>query len=530
MLESVVSSVRLTSKSTRTDAHRRSRPGPRHRVEQRAVDVDREGVAELVGLRLLGRLPAASGLRERMTTEALAAQPAEDVGQRPHAELARGAWRELEMAAVAVEVPRLLERTGQRGELVEVVDRIVAGKVAQRLGIDALERVRVACGDQRLLHRVVLLLAIDRGERIGQAHRLIALERIRLAVRQVGTGGLEVAGQSGHVDPQPVVAQQVVHQVAQLLAHLRAHAAEQRGHLRRLSMEMLDQLIGVLDARREVLPVLGHELVEVVGRIGTGGVLLEEPVQVADHVAHARQVLRRDPLDALLQPLEVRLQHLAAQLVGQGVEGVARLVVHELVVPQAVQAAGHVRRQRVEAVLALASRAPHDLLRHASLVLLVAGRGVECPLLGLVDAPLDAGTLRVQDALQPFVDVIEDAVEVRLAELLLPARSQPLEDPPQARDVAAARPAQAALHELLEGPTHVALGEDVLRERVEHVVRVEGGQLLAAVPTRVAEGAHRADQPRPMRLPRPRPAPPRRSRADRRGAPGSATLRHSSWR
>ena len=249
MLDSVVSSVRLTSKSP--GPMRTGVPGPdaRHRVEQRAVDVDREGVAELVGLRLLGRLAAASGLRERMAAEALAAQPAEDVGQRPHAELARGARRELEMAAVAVEVPGLLERAGQRGELVEVVDRIVAGEVAQRLGIDALERVRVASGDQRLLHRVVLLLAVDRGERIGQAHRLVALERIRLAVRQVGAGGLEVAGQAGHVDPQPVVAQQVVHQVAQLLAHLRAHAAEQRGHLRRLSMEVLDQLIGVLDAR-----------------------------------------------------------------------------------------------------------------------------------------------------------------------------------------------------------------------------------------------------------------------------------------
>ena len=294
MLDSVVSSVRLTSKSP--GPMRTGVPGPDrgHRVEQRAVDVDREGVAELVGLRLLGRLPAASGLRERMATEALAPQPAEDVGQRPHAELARGAWRELEMAAVAVEVPRVLERAGQRGELVEVVDRIVAGEVAQRLGIDALERVRVASGDQRLLHRVVLLLAVDRRERIGQAHRLVALEGIRLAVRKVRPGGLEVAGQAGHVDPQPVVAQQVVHQVAQLLAHLRAHAAEQRGHLRRLSVEMLDQLIGVLDAGREVVPVLGHERVEVVGRIGPGRVLLEEPVQVADHLAHARQVLRRD--------------------------------------------------------------------------------------------------------------------------------------------------------------------------------------------------------------------------------------------
>ena len=281
---------------------------------------------------------------------------------------------------------------------------------------------------------------------------------------------------------------------------------------------------------REVLPVLGHERVEVVGRIGPGGVLLEEPVQVADHLAHARQVLRRDPLDALLQPLEVRLQHLAAQLVGERVEGVARLVVHELVVAQAVEAAGHVRRQRVEPVLALARRAPHDLLRHAGLVLLVAGRGVEGPLLGLVHAPLDAGTLRVQDALQPLVDVIEHAVEVRLAELLLPARPQPLEDPPQARGCRrrASRAGRAASAAGGPGARRPRRGCPPRARRARHPRRRR-----AAAGCRPISSSGRCSscgQPRPMRPPRPRHAPPRRSRADRRGAPRSATLRHSSWR
>ena len=49
-------------------------------------------------------------------------------------------------------------------------------------------------------------------------------------------------------------------------------------------------------------------------------------------------------------------------------------------------------------------------------------------------------------------------------------------------------------------------------------------ELLAAIPTRVAEGAHRADQPRPMRLRSSTTGASLRSRADLRAAPGSATL------
>ena len=165
--------------------------------------------------------------------------------------------------------------------------------------------------------------------------------------------------------------------------------------------------------------MLGHERVEVVGRIGAGGVLLEERVEVADHLAHAGQVLRRDALDPLLQALEVGLQHLAAQLVGELVEGVARLVVHELVVAQAVQAPGDVRRQRVEAVLPLPRGAAHDLLRHPRLVLLLARRRVEGSLLGIVDAPLDPAALLVEDLVEALADVVEHPVEVGFLELLL---------------------------------------------------------------------------------------------------------------
>ncbi len=401
------------------DAHGRPGAVARHRVEQRAIDVDREGVAPLVALRVVRRLAAAALDRQRVPAEALAAQPAEDVGERPHAELARRARGELHPPALTLKVAGLLERLGELAQLLEVVQRVVSGEVSQGIGIHLVERVGVARGGERLLHRVVLLLAVDGGERIGEAHRLVALERIRVTERKVRARRLEVSRQPRHVDPQPVVSQQVVHQAAELVAHLRRHAVEQARHLRRLAVEMLDELLQVRDPRREVASVLRHERAEVVGRIGSGGVLLEERIEVADHLAHPVEVLRRDLLDSLLEPGEVGLQHLLAQLVGELRERVARGVVHELVVLEAVKPAGEVRREGVEPVLALARGAAHDLFGHPRLVLLSARRRVERALLRRPDPFANSLALRLEDLLQAPVEVVQHAVEVGSLELRL---------------------------------------------------------------------------------------------------------------
>ena len=83
------------------------------------------------------------------------------------------------------------------------------------------------------------------------------------------------------------------------------------------------QLVDVLDARREVAGMAVHEGLEVGGRIGSAGVLLEQLVEVAHHLADTGEVLGRHPLDPLLEPLEVALEHLLAKLVGEGRECVA---------------------------------------------------------------------------------------------------------------------------------------------------------------------------------------------------------------
>jgi hypothetical protein len=96
-----------------------------------------------------------------MAAEALAPQAAEDVRQRAHAELARGPRRQLEMATFSVEVAGLGQGSGELAQLLKVVESVVAGEVAKHVGVDLVERVRVAGGSERLLHRVVLLLAVN---------------------------------------------------------------------------------------------------------------------------------------------------------------------------------------------------------------------------------------------------------------------------------------------------------------------------------------------------------------------------------
>ena len=493
MLAVVVSSDRWTSKSSGPMTTGTPGPDAAHGIEQGAVDVDAERVAELVALRVVGELATAPGARSRVPAEALAPQPTEDLGQRLRAELPRGAGGELEAAALAVDVPRLLERLRQVREPIQLVDRVVATEVMQRVPIQPLERVGVARGEELLLHRVVLLLAVDGGERLREPHRLVAGEWIRLAEREVGTCLLEIAGQARHVPAQPIVAQQVVHQLLELGTLLRTHAGEERRHLRRLAVEVLDQLVDRPDPGREVPAVRRHEGDEIVTRVGAAGVLLEQRVEVTHHRPHAVEILRRDALHALAHALEVRLQHLLAQLVADRRERVPRRIVHELVVMQAVQAPGGIAGEGVEAVAPLLAGAAQDLLGHAALVLLRPGCSVERSLLGLVNPALDTLSLEAEHVLEPLAQVVEDRSELAPLQLGLPPRPKTLDDLAQARDVAAPRAANAALHEALKRAAEIAVREKVVGQGLEQVIGIERRKLLGPVPARVAN-AHAATQ------------------------------------
>ena len=207
-----------------------------------------------------------------------------------------------------------------------------------------------------------------------------------------------------------------VHHVLQLIALLARHGVEQRLHLRHLLFHVLSELIERLDARREELAPLPHEVRDV------GVLAVERPlgqlVEVPDHLLDPPEVLLGHVLDALLDPLEVVLQHLLLQLVEQLVELAPRLRVHEVVVAELLHAPARIRRERVELTeaavghpaeqfphlrghfaLAALWRALHRRLC-AGLPCLVAIRGQ------LVEPALDAGALGVDDIVEPLLDIV----------------------------------------------------------------------------------------------------------------------------
>ena len=127
-----------------------------------------------------------------------------------------------------------------------------------------------------------------------------------------------------------------------------------------------------------------------------------------------------------------------------------------------------------------------------------------CPARAL-QAALDPGPLLRHDLLELAPDVAQDVAEVEpLAQLLAPP-AEPIHEVLEAGQVGPRRvtAAPAALHQAAERLGDVALGHDVVGELVEDLVRVEVGDLLGAVPARVAgaprEGRERVIVRRPDR-------------------------------
>jgi hypothetical protein len=71
-----------------------------------------------------------------------------------------------------------------------------------------------------------------------------------------------------------------------------------------------------------------------------------------NHVAIRGQALRRDALDGVRETREVRVQHLLAQLVEQGLESISGLGLQEVVVRQAADSTGNVFGNGFELALA----------------------------------------------------------------------------------------------------------------------------------------------------------------------------------
>ena len=77
--------------------------------------------------------------------------------------------------------------------------------------------------------------------------------------------------------------------------------------------ERVQQLVHVLRILGEELPVLGHEVLEILLRVFTFGVLVKQIVEIVEHVVDTLTVLVGRVLQRLLHPGETLVEHLAAE-------------------------------------------------------------------------------------------------------------------------------------------------------------------------------------------------------------------------
>ena len=314
-------------------------------------------------------------------------------------------------------------------------------------------RFDVGQGVGQLVHR---LEPGDLRQCALEAERLVATERHPVA-EPARQQQVEVRGELGEVDQEPVVAQQRLHHRLELGALLRAHRAHQRLHRGHPLGELVDDVVEGPGAREE-LAVLGQELRRV--RVAATDPLADQLVEVADHLAVRGEVLRAHRLDRLGHPFDELVEHLALELLDELVEPLARVRLEEVVVLQAADPLADVRRKAVELVEPLG----RHVAEHRPQVL---GRLAVVGPRRLVEPPLDARPLLGDDLLELAPDVAEDVVELVALEHLLAPALEPLDQVAQAGHVAARRVAgpPAALHQAAKRLGEVALGHHVVGER-----------------------------------------------------------------
>ena len=158
-------------------------------------------------------------------------------------------------------------------------------------------------------------------ERPLERQLLATLEVISLA-QSLGEQRIERRGELSQIPAQPVIAQQRIHHVLQLLALIGAERLHQRLHLGHSRGELLDDVVERLRAGKDTA-VARQEVGGI--RLVAGEAFLEQPVQLADHVPIRGQVVWRHALSAsdipancasstcLRQPIEQLIEAFAAR-------------------------------------------------------------------------------------------------------------------------------------------------------------------------------------------------------------------------
>jgi hypothetical protein len=297
--------------------------------------------------------------------------------------------------------------------------------------------------------------AVAEAEPFGAVHALGAVPVLARPQR------LEVGVEPGQRLHQGRRAERLLGELHQLGALLGRHRVEHPLRGRGAGGHGVEELVEVLRVLGEEVPVLGHELVEVLLGVLTPAPLLEQLVEVAQHLVDRRAVLVGGVLECLLHAGEPLVQQLAAEQVLDLLVGLAGLAALPVVRRQLADGCGHVGRPPV---------------RVCSLQLQLA----ECAVAVVhVDVARELLALLEHRLVEKLADLVEGAVEVVPLQQLAPPLGHPAGEVVEAALVATA-PAQELPHRALG---RVA-GHHVLADRVQRLADVDrrGERVAAAVP------------------------------------------------
>ena len=106
--------------------------------------------------------------------------------------------------------------------------------------------------------------------------------------------------------------------------------------------------------------------------------------------------------------------------------------------------------------------------------------------------------LQIENLVQLALDVVEDRRQVEPLQLLTPLLAQTLKQIAQTiRPISVGR-ANAALHHVAQRLLQVAERKQIVRQRLQHIVRVQRRDILRAVPLRVSESGGHGSDPYPL--------------------------------
>jgi hypothetical protein len=284
-------------------------------VHDRPRDVPGLGVAE-------GPLTGGPGKLTRGTRQPQVAltlpsrEPVGDVTQQRLAELAHRLRREPQLAVgVALEVAGVAQRTLELLQGSRTDRGLVTELAGERVEVDVVHPRPVVRLRELLGERVELGEVLEDTGAVAEPEALLAAELLGTAPVLAGPQRLEIAVEAVQGVHQLRAAERLRGQRHQLLALLGRHRVEHPLGGRGALGERVEQLVDVLRVLREVVPVLVHELVEVLLGVGAQAVLLEQLVEVREHLVDRGAVLVGGVLQRLLHARKALVEQLAAEQV-----------------------------------------------------------------------------------------------------------------------------------------------------------------------------------------------------------------------